>query len=707
MKLAGLTAALAAAAAATGAQAQDTQPPPAQAPEQAAVVSPAAAEGVIAYPPDFFASAQPQNAFEMILRVPGFQFDGGDSVRGFAGAAGNVLIDGQRPASKRDPLESILRRVPASTVERIELIRGGAPGIDMQGQTVVVNVVRKTGSSTQALWAVASAYYDDGRTTPAMRMEGSRRWDGMFAELSLLIYSFVDDGAGEGPRIVTDPAGNVIERAFSDETAGGKGVEAKGTFERPLLGGKFRTNFALRTEEYQWELEDVTSFPAPFEFRVDDDFDEKYQAEFGVTWERRLGPRTTLELLAIQQFRDTDFDSFYRDAFDDVLFAQASFSGESIARGKLRFQWTEALSFETGGEIAYNFLDRETDFVINGAPVAIPAASVLVEESRGEVFGTATWRATPELTVEAGSRFEYSILSQSGDTNLEKEFFYPKPRLFVTWAPNPDNQVRFRIEREVGQLNFGDFVSSAQLSTGVVTAGNADLEPYKQWVAELAYERRFWSKGALVLTGRYYDITDVVDRIPVVDIATCPLVGGVPDTTSPLCDVFSGVGNIESGQNLEFAVNLTLPLDKVGLTGGRLRFAGTWRDSEVEDPTTGEERRITGQQPFSGEVNFTHDIPSWKLTWGADAFIGWQEDYYGIDQIERVELETWYKLWAEWKFRPNWQLRVEAQNLAARDFIRDREVYGGRRDLFPLVFREHKALDFQPFIYFRLRRTWG
>ena len=89
---------------------------------------------------------RPNTAYDMIGRLPGFTFDDGNTARGFAGTAGNVLIDGQRPTSKSDDLQSILQRIPASDVDHIEVIRGGAPGIDMQGQTVIANVIRKKGS---------------------------------------------------------------------------------------------------------------------------------------------------------------------------------------------------------------------------------------------------------------------------------------------------------------------------------------------------------------------------------------------------------------------------------------------------------------------------------------------------------------------------------------------------------------------------------
>ena len=85
----------------------------------------------------------------MVIRLPGFSLDDGSSVRGFAGAAGNVLIDGQRPTSKTDDLISIMKRIPAGTIERIDVIRGAAPGIDMQGKTVVANIVLKKAAGLQ------------------------------------------------------------------------------------------------------------------------------------------------------------------------------------------------------------------------------------------------------------------------------------------------------------------------------------------------------------------------------------------------------------------------------------------------------------------------------------------------------------------------------------------------------------------------------
>ncbi|MCR5877462.1 hypothetical protein [Phenylobacterium sp. J367] len=113
------------------------------------------------------------------------------------GAAGNVLIDGQRPAAKSDGLGEILNRIPAGSVERIDLIRGGAPGIDMQGKTVLVNVVRKSGGGFRGLIAASGKLSaDTGIIAPAFRLEGSGGSNGRNWEAGALIAQGFDDGAG-------------------------------------------------------------------------------------------------------------------------------------------------------------------------------------------------------------------------------------------------------------------------------------------------------------------------------------------------------------------------------------------------------------------------------------------------------------------------------------------------------------------------------
>src|SRR5262249_49801260 len=155
----------------------------------------------------------------------------------------------------------------------------------------------------------------------------------------------------------------------------------------------------------------------------------------------------------------------------------------------LKHATTPALSIEGGGEVAYNYRDQKTALVQNGAPAALPAANVRVEELRGEVFADATWKPGPKYSLETGVRIAESTITETGDDARERSFTYPKPRLLATWSPTPNNQVRLRIERSVDQLDFSDFASSVNVTTSILNAGNAELRPDTTWAYEIALER--------------------------------------------------------------------------------------------------------------------------------------------------------------------------------------------------------------------------
>src|SRR3546814_6908394 len=77
--------------------------------------------GTTSYAADFFTRSQPTTAYDMVALLPGFRLQEGNAeVRGYSGSGGNVLIDGTRPASKEETLETILKRITARLVRSEE-----------------------------------------------------------------------------------------------------------------------------------------------------------------------------------------------------------------------------------------------------------------------------------------------------------------------------------------------------------------------------------------------------------------------------------------------------------------------------------------------------------------------------------------------------------------------------------------------------------
>ena len=112
------------------------------APIPAAATSSTGTDGRDIYEAAYFTQYAPSTALDIVQRIPGFSLDSGDAdVRGFGGAAGNLVIDGARPSAKSDSLQTILSRIPASRVLRVEVGSGDLFSAEYSGRPRVANLV--------------------------------------------------------------------------------------------------------------------------------------------------------------------------------------------------------------------------------------------------------------------------------------------------------------------------------------------------------------------------------------------------------------------------------------------------------------------------------------------------------------------------------------------------------------------------------------
>lgn len=646
----------------------------------------AAQRGVLVFTPDFFAANRPNTAQDMVNRVPGFIIQDGSGTRGFEGAVGNVLINGNRPASKNDTGSNVLSRTPANRVERIELIRGGAPGVDMQGYSVVVNVVLKKGVGHQQIATWNAALFDGGHDVYGGSYQftatnGDRSWGVLLSD-----GTSTSDSNGAGRSVRHDGAGRLTrdEALLNDGYGGGRSI--RGNWSGPLLGGKMEATARFgRNDWHEW-----TQLTAPTSFRRSAYDEESHSGELGLTYTRALAPKWNLETRLIHSFENFDNVATSDDQLNGTASPQQRFvadgdDSESIIRGLLRHDFSSALTLEAGGEAAYNMLDVRQAYSVGGVGVPLPSASVKVEELRGEAFAKATWRMTPKLTAEGGLRLEKSTIKQSGDAENEKSFFYAKPRFLMTWTPVADSQMRFRFERELGQLDFNDFAASSDLDDNTVYGGNVDLKPEQRWITEVTYERRFWGQGVVSIGYRHDEIIGVIDRLP-------------------LPNGLSAVGNIGDGTLDRLSLNIVVPTDKLGIKGGRFTFKNDWNETHVKDPTTGRDRPITKVRPTQANFGFQQDIVSWKTQWGINWLPLLGQGTYDVDQTNVWRGSRYYEAFAEYK--PTSTLAIRAQLNIWDDFTIRRTVFANRGPDRAVAFVEDRTIDPRTFFQLRVRKTF-
>lgn len=623
------------------------------------------------YDAAFFQQYNPQTALDMVRQTPGFSLDGGDDRRGFSGAVGNLLIDGLRPSTKSQSLDDILSRIPAGQVVRIEVLRGAAVAGDASGRSTLLNVVR-TSNAGSGLWKIG---FEDNVVRPAP--QGELSYSGRSGQLEYgagasyysqyrtqLGWRQLSDSTGTPTRFVDTPSPRLFRNA-----------SVNGNFALPLAGGRLSG-----TSQLDWHRFHADNSLLFFDnsgantLNFLGDFTEQHRSgEIGVNYDREAGPWTIalIGLVNRNRYNSDEFDTF-TDPSGVVTSVQSQAlrqeSGESIARGTLARALTPAHRIEFGAEGAYNSLDQKLAFTEDSGggpvPVTIPNSNVLVEEERAELFGVHTWRPNDQWTVETRLAWETSTLTFTGDTNDTVELSFWKPSVQLTRSFAGNNQLRFRVYRDVGQLDFGDFASAANVADNLISGGNPELVPQTDWRAELGGDFRLPGGAALGLTLTRHQYRDVADVVKIT----------IPDPPNPDI-VFDAPGNIGDAEETTLEVNFSTPLTAL-LPGGRITIEGMLRDTSVTDPVTGLDRIISFSPESRLNIDFRQDLNAHKLAWGISYFKEGEFQAYRFNEIDTAEEGPWVDAFIESTALPNnMKLRLTAANIFGGTINRDRRFF--------------------------------
>lgn len=624
------------------------------------------------YPRAFFDRFYPQTALELLQRVPGFSLDAGAELRGFAGAPGNVLVDGERPTIKSGGLEDFLRRIPANAVERIEVTRGAQRAGETAGQSLVANVIRKP-QSFAGTWSGELERNPGGLVYPRGEVSFTAplgAWS-TTTKVNAFWEQFTFDNID---RIRRDAAGALV--SFDEETLPSTSRDAFIATEaqRLVAGGTLTINARFGNSRFYQETGRdgfLGRLPdgGPADRRSDIRFDSEFWAgELSADWTGRVSQGWVLKLLALGSFEDGEQSSANVVAEPPGAapvinrFASQDLPIEVLTRatiGKLE----GSLRPEFGIETTYNRLDSRIALEVEDAsgvrPIALPASDVRVAEVRGETFGNLVWVLAPRWTVEAGLAAELSKLTVSGDAAGGNEFFFVKPSLAVTFQSSDALQLRAALRRSVGQLDFGDFAASANAEDDRLLAGNPDLGPDKTWRASLTGDLRLKGGYALNVQAFHEWRTDVLEQIV--------LPSGVP-----------GLANAGSARVWGIESEAAVPLTGL-IKGGLLEVSADFRDAAFADPITGQSRVVTDLTNPEITIDFRQDLTEARIAWGGryepasrtTTFFANEEiiDRRGRRLTAFVETTRFFGV----------KMQLEVRNIGQTRFPRDRQLFAPDR----------------------------
>ena len=624
----------------------------------------------VVYDAAFYSQFAPRTALDMIQQTPGFSFNGGDNeTRGFAGAVGNVLVDGERLGAKSQSLEDVLQRVPATEVMRIEILRGSDVAGDASNAAVLANVIR-TRTAGGGTWMAGFEMTNEDKPTPTGRFAWSGRSEDR--EYSIGASTYIHDHNSEGPRKVTDGSGELVAERFGGFPHRQGEHTLNGQYSQGLGNGKLVVTGQASYIDYREDFWLDTTAPGgtPLESEVDPYHETNRGAEIGVTYQSAVADwDMTLTGLATRNRNQSDAISthFDSDEVQDSEFTQAlrRHSGETIARATFARNLTVG-RLEVGGEFAVNTLDGEMDLTADEGsgpePIEVPNANLSIKENRGEAFVSHAWQINPLWSLDSRLAAEASHLGFTGDTEQSVSLTYVKPRVQLTRKFGP-HQLQVRVFRDVGQLDFTDFVSNARLADDVINGGNPDLRPQTAWAAEVEGDLRFTNDAALRLRLFHNWLDDVVDFVPV----------GPPD------GLIDAPGNIGSGKEYGAELSLRMPLKPI-LPGGTLTVSGTWRENDVVDPLTGEHRQISDFSENNIKAELRQDLNIAKLAWGFNYQGSSADSDFRSSEIDRFRELHRLDAFIETTWIAGTKIRLVMQNILDGAEERDRRFYDPDRN---------------------------
>lgn len=694
---------MASALALTGAAyAQEAPPPPAT---NGAVATPNAANGDrVAYEANFFSQFNPQTALDIVRQTPGFSLNGGDDRRGFSGAVGNLLIDGLRPTAKNQSLETILSQIPASQVVRVELLRGSLVAGDPSGASVLLNVVR-TPTAGAGVWGVGVEYTSRDVAAP----RGNVSYNGRNGQIEWGVGGSVFSQYRDLPgwRRIYDGTGAHIQNVDTPSPRDFREAILNGNVAFPVAGGRLSTTAQVRGWRFHADNDFIFTLPggAPDGALLTVFDEEQIGFEFGMNYDRDFGPWS---MALVGLINRTNYESGeVADTYNplgvltgELVQERERLSGESILRATFSRALTASHRIEFGAEGAFNSLDAQlslfNDTGGGPTPIVVPNSNVLVEEERAEIFGVYTWRPNNQWSVEGRLAWETSTLTFSGDADQVVELAFWKPSLQLTRTIGGNNQFRVRAYRDVGQLDFDDFVSAAAIADALIAGGNPDLAPQTSWRLEVGADLR-WRGAALSLTLTRHWITDVADLV----LITAP---GANPGDPPI--LFDAPGNIGDGEatSLDITFNSPVPF----IPGARITVRGYLWDTEVDDPVTGAPRIISYQSESEINVEFRHNIPGTRWAWGVNYFKQGEFQAYRFNEIDTNEEGPWVDVFVETTALPNnMRLRLWAANAFDGTVNRERRFFGPDRNG-PLVRRDLRQRQFAeaPWVILQLSGTF-
>ncbi len=646
------------------------------------------------YIPDDFKQFSPRTAMDLIANVPGFNIVEADQKRGLGQGGGNVLINGKRISTKSNDLRDILDQIPATNV--VKIIVQDASHFNIPGLSGIVANIETQSTGFKAQWEWNPVFRNHRAPwlgAAKITLTGQK---GPF-DFNISLENEVRRNTARGPETLRDKNGILFEARDEyfhyDEDAPSISTHIGYESETGNVGS-LNINYAKEDWAFtEWSKRSPTA-ASPY-LHIYKESEDEWAAEINADYEFALGAGR-LKLIGLHSQEDNPYYNQVHIALNDTdyekgrAYSNHSKEAESILRAEYSWAVDNTKDWQISAETAFNSLESNSiEYVqfldsLNFNAIADTASFDEVKEKRAELNITHGRPLTEKLKLQASVGGEFSQITQSGSGQAEREFFRPKGFLNLSYAAREDLALSARLDRQVGQLDFGDFIASRDISEGNDNATNTDIVPEQSWKLAFEMTKHHGPYGSVTLGVFGEEVEDIVEQIPLDANNEAP-------------------GNLDSAQRYGVEITGTFNFDPLGIKGLKLDYQANANDSRLKDPLTNKNRRIGGQTMSYLELDMRYDIPNtnWAIS-GYYERVRWAFDPRLNLNLRQYNDIPFTGLTVEHKDIFGMQASLGVRNLGNQEESIFKEVYVDRRDG-PVARTEYRIRRYEPYIVFSLK----
>lgn len=659
----------------------------------------------LVYDQQYFQRFEPLSVGDALRRVPSVTFlsdvleSDGARMRGLDAGYTQILIDGERVPGAGVDRSFFVDRIPAELIERVEVVRSSSANRSGDAVAGAINIVLRDAYTLDGGYLRAGGlYYSDGEWAPSL----GATWGGEVGPGRLIVSANLQGRRSPKDKFsqrFDQPGGTLDNVEVQTDVRDGTDYSFNANYQVPVLGGELElAGVFVRTDRYQdedsWEYRDGIQNNANLLSYNDNNLDILTDnLSLRGRWRgEMMGGQTTLRLgyanISDEQDEFEGESEYLRDGtpFPD----EDRYTAEHILTEILDEEWSARVSHQRdlgGVELEFGLdwssqtrdsLITEADRIRFNVPNApglrptvppfsgydpIAGGDSLIEEDRLDPWAMVSGE-TGAIRWEVGLRYETTDVTITdataapADRVTSNDYAELLPSASMRWSLTENDRIIASAARTLRRPRF-DYLSPALLEEEYGDddfVGNPNLQPETAIGFDLGYERRLGRRGVAGINVFYRDIANLTEAVVVTDATGTPLVGSGGAGTF----VYS-VDNVGDGQVWGVELDLSTPLDALGMPDTGVFFNWSWLDSAVEDFMG--ERRFNGQSDQVLSAGFTHDIPTWQAAFGATYFH--QGEAY--DRVLAEEIHTRYgdnlEIFLERRFGENVVLRLTGTNL--------------------------------------------